>query len=111
MGKREYLNMYGPESRVVIKFRSYTRSLAIYWGMEAPVHATFKYAISNSKNENFSNKYTHAGWVQKAGYEYLAGVKSVTGDTTPFFISYNCYAYNTVSTSNGTCNCEVQVTK
>lgn len=105
-----YLSNYGPESRVVIKFRSYTRSLAIYWGMEAPVTATFTYGISNYKNENLNHTYTHSGWVQAAGYEYLAGVRFVTKDTTPFFTDYNCYAYNTVTKNDGrSCNCEVRL--
>ena len=105
-----YLSNYGPESRVVIKFRSYSRALAIYWGMEAHVTATFSFGISNSYNEYLNKTYTHSSWVQSQGYEYLAGYRPVTEGTTPFFTNYNCYAYNTVITSNGTCKCEVRLT-
>ncbi|MFV0392270.1 MAG: hypothetical protein ACK5KP_10370 [Paludibacteraceae bacterium] len=104
-----YLSNWGPESRVTLTLRSYTRWLAIYWGLEAPVTATFKYTINNSMNETLTNTYTFSGWVQKQGYEYVAGVRQVSEGTSPFFTNFNCYAYNTIKTKKGTCSCIVEL--
>lgn len=99
----------GPENRVAIKFRSYSRALAIYWGMEAPVTASFSFGIYNSYNPQWSYTYNHSGWVQKEGYEYLAASRPAVAGNQPFFTNYNCYAYNTVTTNKGTCKCEVRL--
>jgi len=100
---------YSGQSRVAITVRSFSRFMFIYWGMDAPVNINFKFKTTNSNSNLLDTTFTNSSWVLAAGYEFIAGSITATTSNQPYFVTYDCDVYNTVTTGSGTCNCKVHL--
>jgi len=93
--------------KVYEKICNYSRSLGIWWLMEAPIITTFSFSITDSQGNSMNSIFEKTTWVKNYEYE-AASFAGYSG--SPYFASYNCHAENKVTKTDGrSCICTVNM--
>jgi hypothetical protein len=107
------LGGYGTTYYTTLSIENLSRSLAIWWFMEAPITYTFNFTISDSNNNNTTTNKSGGSWITSANTSpfYYHVIYNIQNISTPYFSNYYCTVTNTVTDSDGTGHCTATMSK